>query len=79
MKREKEVFEKEAAKIPGLESKVSELEKRLDSSEQVSAVQSSQLAERGAEVEGLSSKSLELETGTLVLLCLNDLILLCFE
>ena len=75
MKREKEVFEKEAAKIPGLESKVAELEKRLDSSEQVSAVQSSQLAERGAEVEGLSSKSLELETGTLALLCLNDFIM----
>ena len=75
MKREKEVFEKESAKIPGLESKVAELEKRLDSSEQVSAVQSSQLAERGAEVEGLSSKSLELETGTLALLCLNDFIM----
>ena len=54
---------------------MAELEKRLDSSEQVSAVQSSQLAERGAEVEGLSSKSLELETGTLALLCLNDFIM----
>jgi len=62
VKREKEVYEKEAAKIPGLELRVMDLEKKLDSSEQTSVIQSTQLADRGVEIEGLSSKSLELET-----------------